>query len=386
MKSYSASFWLTCISMLFFMTSFNLILPELNEFISRLGGEGIKGLIITVFTISAAISRPFSGKLSDYIGRKKVMYFGIAVSMLVCLLYPLSHTIYFFLILRFLHGFSAGFMPTGATALITDLLPSEKRGVGMGLWGTFISLGIGIGQSLSFLTVKWFGLNGMFMFASGLAVISIIISFNVQETLANKQKFQAKQLMVKWTDVFEPYVLPAAMVMFLSAICSGIIFVLSADVSTFLHLENKGWFFMFYVVSTILVRLFTGKLSDVFGRRETLVLGMILLIVSMIIIGFSKDVLMYTIGSIVFGFATGISSPTLFAWTADLSHIDRRGVGSGTMFIALELGIMSGSLSTSLFYDNSIDTVLPTFIIGAISAFSALIYLLWHLKYRNSNS
>ncbi len=386
MKSYSASFWLTCISMLFFMTSFNLILPELNEFITRLGGQGIKGLIITVFTISAALSRPFSGKLSDYIGRKKVMYFGIAVSMLVCLLYPLSHTIYFFLILRFLHGFSAGFMPTGATALITDLLPSEKRGVGMGVWGTFISLGIGIGQSLSFLTVKWFGLNGMFMFSSGLAVSSIIILFNVQETLAKKQKFHPKQLLVKWTDVFEPFVLPAAMVMFLSAICSGIIFVLSADVATFLHLENKGWFFMFYVVSTILVRLFTGKLSDVFGRRETLVLGMILLIISMIIIGLSKDVLMYTIGSIVFGFATGISSPTLFAWTADLSHIDRRGVGSGTMFIALELGIMSGSLSTSLFYDNSIETVLPTFIIGAISAFSALIYLFWHLKNRTSFS
>jgi MFS family permease len=224
------------------------------------------------------------------------------------------------------------------------------------------------------------------MFASGLAVISIIILFNVQETLAKKQKFHPKQLLVKWTDVFEPFVLPAAMVMFLSAICSGIIFVLSADVSTFLHLENKGWFFMFYVVSTIFVRLFTGKLSDVFGRRETLIIGMFLLIVSMIIIGLSKDVLMYTIGSIVFGFATGISSPTLFAWTADLSHIDRRGVGSGTMFIALELGIMSGSLSTSLFYDNSIETVLPTFIIGAISAFSALIYLFWHLKNRTSFS
>jgi MFS family permease len=383
-QTYTSSFWLTCVSMLFFMTSFNLILPELNDFITNLGGENQKGLIISIFTISAAISRPFSGKLADYIGRKKVMYFGIIISVLVSLLYPLSHSVLFFLILRFLHGFSAGFMPTGATALVTDLLPSNKRGVGMGIWGTFISLGIGIGQSLSFIVIKYFGFDGLFIVSSILAIFSSIILFQVQETLAGKSKFHPAQLKIKWNDVFEPSVLPAAIVMFLSAICSGIIFVLSADVSKFLNLENKGWFFMFYVISTILVRLFTGKLSDIIGRRQTLIIGMTLLIISMLIVGFSQDVVFYTLGSIVFGFATGISSPTLFAWTADLSHKNRRGVGAGTMFIALEFGIMFGAFSTTFFYRNTYETVLPTFLIGTFFAFLALIYLIWNLKNRKS--
>ncbi|MES2588205.1 MAG: MFS transporter [Bacteroidota bacterium] len=386
MKKYSRSFWLTCISMLFFMTSFNLILPELNDFITKLDGEDKKGLIISIFTISAALSRPFSGKLADYIGRKKVMYFGIFVSLLVSLLYPLSQSIFFFLILRFLHGFSAGFMPTGATALITDLLPAEKRGVGMGLWGTFISLGIGIGQTLSFLVVKLVGVDGMFIVSSALSLFAIIIMYKIQETLNQKQKFVPTQLLITWKDVFEPQVLPASMVMFLSAICSGIIFVLSADISKFLHLENKGWFFMFYVVSTMIVRLFTGRLSDIIGRRETLIFGMILLIASMIIVGLSRDVIMYSIGSVVFGLATGISSPTLFAWTADLSHIQRRGVGAGTMFIALEFGIMLGSFSTTFFYENTLNSVFPTFCAGAFCASLALIYLFWHLKFRTSLS
>ena len=70
MNSYSSNFWIVCISMLLFMISFNLIMPELNGIMSDLGGDKWKGLIITVFTISAAISRPFSGKLSDYFGRK----------------------------------------------------------------------------------------------------------------------------------------------------------------------------------------------------------------------------------------------------------------------------------------------------------------------------
>ena len=117
---------------------------ELNTFISLLDGAEYKGLIISLFTLSAGISRPFSGKLSDTIGRKRVMLVGMAVTFLVSLLYPISIGIGAFLLLRFLHGFSAGFLPTGATALITDIIPADRRGQAMGIWGTFISLGIGI--------------------------------------------------------------------------------------------------------------------------------------------------------------------------------------------------------------------------------------------------
>ena len=96
---YGKNFWLLSLSMFFFMTSFNLILPELNSFITELGGADKKGLIITLFTISAAISRPFSGKLTDTIGRKKVIYFGIFSSMLISWIYPFSFSVFFFLIL-----------------------------------------------------------------------------------------------------------------------------------------------------------------------------------------------------------------------------------------------------------------------------------------------
>lgn len=370
--------------MFLFMTSFNLILPELNQFITNLGGKEYKGLILAMFTISAAISRPFSGKLADFIGRKKVIHIGILFSILTSLIYPISSTVIFFLILRFVHGFSAGFMPTGATALVTDLLPENKRGVGMGIWGTFISLGIGVGQSLSFLIVKWFSMDGLFIVSSLLAVISSICMFWVDETLKEPKKFSWKFLKVKWVDVFEPQVLPAAVVMFLTTTCSGIIFVLTVEMSTFLHIENKGHFFLFYVISTILVRLFTGNLSDKIGRRQTLVIGITILIISMILTGYSTTIEAYTIASIVFGIATGISSPTLFAWTADLSHPERRGVGAGTMFIAMELGIMTGSFSTILIYDNTIATIPTAFWIGTSLAMVAVVYLIFQIIFKRS--
>ncbi len=378
------NFWILSCAMFLFMTSFNLILPELNTFITELGGGNQKGLIITLFTISAAISRPFSGKLSDTIGRKKVMIIGIVVCFIVSLLYPLSFSIWFFLLLRFLHGFSAGFLPTGATALVTDILPKEARGRGMGIWGTFISLGIGVGQALGDWLFRKFGMDNLFLFAAITALFAGLLIAYVKETLEKKQKFKFNHLSITIKDVFEPSVLPAAFVMFLTASCSGIIFVLTPDISDYLGINNKGWFFGIYVLSTIVIRLFTSSLSDKIGRRKTLLIGVIILIASMFLIGTAHNITAYTTAAVLFGVATGITSPTLFAWTADLSHIDRRGVGSGTMFIALELGIMLGSISTIFTYNNHFETIYIGFSFGILMAILAAIYLIWHLSKRKS--
>lgn len=378
------NFWILSCAMFLFMTSFNLILPELNTFITELGGGNQKGLIITLFTISAAISRPFSGKLSDTIGRKKVMIIGIVVCFIVSLLYPLSFSIWFFLLLRFLHGFSAGFLPTGATALVTDILPKEARGRGMGIWGTFISLGIGVGQALGDWLFRKFGMDNLFLFAAITALFAGFLIAYVKETLEKKQKFKFNHLSITIKDVFEPSVLPAAFVMFLTASCSGIIFVLTPDISDYLGINNKGWFFGIYVISTIVIRLFTSSLSDKIGRRKTLLIGVIILIASMFLIGTAHNITAYTTAAVLFGVATGITSPTLFAWTADLSHIDRRGVGSGTMFIALELGIMLGSISTIFTYNNHFETIYIGFSFGILMAILAAIYLIWHLSKRKS--
>ncbi|MBI1837046.1 MAG: MFS transporter [Flavobacteriia bacterium] len=359
------------------MTSFNLIIPELNDFLSKLGGENQKGMIFILFTLSSAISRPFSGRLSDHIGRKKVMYLGIIVPIFVSLLYPLSYSVFFFLTLRFFHGFSAGFFPTGSTALITDILPSNKRGVGMGIWGTFTSLGIGVGQGIGSFVNDLVGIDNLFIIASILSIFSMMLIFFVKESLHRREKFNLNHLKVPKNDIIEKPVLPAAIVMFLTAFCSGIIFVITPDMSKFVGIENKGWFFVFYVICTIFVRLFLGSISDKIGRIKTLSIGVFSLIISMVLIAYSTTPLTYTFASIAFGFATGITSPTIFAWTADLSEITRRGIGAGTMFIALELGIMFGAFSTMLTYDNTKETISLSFNIGAISSGIALLYLIW---------
>ena len=131
-RLYTPAFLLLCLSNVLFSGSFNMIVPELPSYLSSLGGEDYKGLIISLFTLSAGLSRPFSGKLADTVGRIPLMVFGTMVCVLCSLMYPLLTTVAGFLILRFFHGFSTGFKPTASTAFIADIVPVHRRGEAMG--------------------------------------------------------------------------------------------------------------------------------------------------------------------------------------------------------------------------------------------------------------
>ena len=366
--------------MFFFMLSFNLILPEMNGFISGLGGSEVKGSIIFLFSVAAGISRPFAGKLADLIGRKRSVYIGLAIAIAASLSYAWVGALTIFFVLRFAHGLSAGFAPTGATALLTDILPPGRKGAAMGLWGTFISLGIGVGQALGSYIFAHSNFDALFMTAAAFGILALLLMSPIKETLPQQQTFKWKQLLIKWEDVLEPSVKPAALIMLLTAISSGVIFVLTPDYSAYLGIANKGYFFGIYVLSTIGIRLVFSSLSDRIGRRETMLIGCSLLVISMTLLGFSDDIWSYSFAATIFGLATGISSPTLFAWTADLSFAHRRGTGSGTLFIALEIGILIGSGLTFLFYNNSIESARTCLFIAAGFGGIAVLALLLQLR------
>lgn len=353
----------------------------------KLGAGDKKGLVFIFFSITAALSRPISGKLSDTIGRKKVMYLGILLGVVTCILYPYVESILLFLLLRLAHGFSAGVHPTGATAMATDLLPKDKRGQGMGIWGVFVSVGFGFGQMLSTPIINLLGYYSLFIVASGFAFIAGILLLKVKETLPQEQlvKFSPGLLKLKWEDIIEPSVRPSAIVMFLSASCSGFVFVITPDMAGYLSIENKGIFFGFYTISTLIVRLFTSSLSDIIGRRKTLLIAMLLLSVSMVIIAMADSKALFLTAALIYGVASGISSPTLMAWMADLSNPRRRGVGSGTLFIALECGFMFGAGLSIITYDSTFSTIYGSFMIAACVCGLALIYLLWHLNTYKKN-
>lgn len=374
---YNLQFGLLCLSTFLFFSSFNMIIPELPAYLERIGGGEYKGYIIGLFTITAGASRPFSGKLTDTIGRIPVMIFGVVICVLCGFLYPLVVTVGGFLALRLLHGFSTGFTPTGSSAYVADVVPLNKRGEAMGMVGLCSSLGMAcgpyIGSSLALVApLKW-----VFWSSSAAALLSMLILSGMKETLHNRQPFRLSLLRLKRTEILETRVLAPSIVLLLTTYSFGTVLTLVPDLSDSLGVANRGLYFLYFTLSSVAVRFFAGRFSDRVGRAPVLKVSALLYALGMCLTGFAWRPELFLAGAVFFGLAAGINSPTAFAWAIDLSREGQRGRGLATLYISLEIGIGLGALLSGWIYGNNIENISTAFATGALLAGVAWAYLQW---------
>jgi MFS family permease len=374
-RIYTPQFNLLCLSSFLFYISFSMIIPELPAYLSSLGGGAYKGLIIGLFTLTAGLSRPFSGKLADLIGRKPVIFIGIMMSVVCGLLYPVLITVGGFLFLRLLHGFSTGFAPTGTSAFIADIVPADRRGEAMGMLGLISNIGTAVGSAIGGEIVRYISIDGMFYVASGSGVLAMLLLLKIEETLAEKRQFEWQMLQLKSDEILEQKVFSPAFVMILGMFSFGVVLTVIPDFSTHLGLENKGLFFTVYVLSSLLMRFLAGKASDLYGRVVVVRWAMAILAIGLLVIAYAETAFVLLAGACIVGISTGMSMPTLFAWTIDLSDAENRGRAFATLYIALEVGIFSGAMTSGWLFANQIQNIPVIFLISAVLAVVAWGYL-----------
>ncbi|RED26900.1 putative MFS family arabinose efflux permease [Flavobacterium cutihirudinis] len=374
---YTFQFILLCLSSLLFSSSFNMMIPELPNYLSSLGGAEYKGLIISLFTLTAAISRPFSGKLTDKWGRVPVMAIGSSVCVICGFLYPILSSVSGFLLLRLVHGFSTGFKPTSTSAYVADIIPQKRWGEALGMHGLCFSIGGALGPALGSMIVNAYGMNVMFYSSSFLAFLSIIIVFNMKETLIVKEKLNKSMFYIGRKDIVDRNVFPAGIITFLSYTAFGLILTLIPDWSEHLGAVNKGIFFTAFTVASVLVRFGAGKVSDKHGRPKVIMAGLIVTSIALLVISEGKDIQMLLVGAGIYGIGTGILSPAISAWTIDMSNPEHRGKAVATMYISMELGIGSGALLGGTYYNDQINRIPQIIRFDIVVLFLGIVYLVF---------
>jgi MFS family permease len=352
-----------------------MIVPELPSYLTSLGGEEYKGLIISLFTVTAMLSRPFSGKLADRLGRVPVMMAGSVVCFICSLFYPVLTTVSAFLLLRLVHGFSTGFTPTGQAAYLSDIIPADRRGEAMGLLGTAGTLGMAAGPAIGGLVANQFGIDFMFYCSSVFALVSIVILIGIKETLTEKHPVNLSLLKVHRKDLFEPRVLIPCLIMALCAYAYGAVFTVLPDLGEFMGIKNKGLLFTYFTIASLVVRLLGGKASDRWGRKPVLRISSLMIASAMLIIAFASSKAMLLIGVTLYGFGQGTTSPTLLAWATDLSDPEHKGRGIASLYIFMEFGIGVGAFASGLIYGNESSNFFITFIVCSTLAGIAFVYL-----------
>lgn len=378
---YTLPFFLLCLSNFLFSASFSMIIPELPDYLASLGGKEYIGYTIALFTLAAGFSRPFSGKLTDHIGRIPIMAFGSLVCFICGGLYPMLHTVQGFLFLRFIHGMSTGTKPTATAAYVADVIPEDRRGEAQGSLGIFTATGMSIGPAIGSFLAAHYGLDQMFYISSIFALASIVILSRMKETLpkAMKSSFSFSLFRIGWKDVFEPKVVPVFWVMLFVSFSAGAMITLIPDTSKLVGWTNKGLYFTIYTISSILIRFFFSKASDQYGRIPVLIFGCFMLSLSMFLLVFSANSYLLIVSAIIYGMAWGVNTPTLAAWTNDLGDKNHMGRAMATMYIALEAGIGIGAYVSGEIYQGVASQIPIPFLLAALLSLLAFI-LLWTKK------
>lgn len=375
---YTLSFWLLSTSNFLFCASFSMMIPELPAYLTQMGGQEYVGLIIALFTLTAGISRPFSGKITDTVGRVPVMAFGSLVCFVCGFLYPYLLTVWGFLALRLIHGFSTGTKPTATAAYVADVVPATRRGEAMGMLGLFTAMGMSLGPAIGSWLADAYSMNVMFWTSSAFALLSIGILLRMPETLPQTQPFRFSLFRLSKSELFDKQAVPPFVVLLLQSFSSGVILTLIASVSTSLGITNKGLFFTVYTLASLAIRLLFSRVSDRHGRVPVLLVSTGVLVVSMVLLAVTHSAVWFWTASVFYGMASGMNSPTVQAWTADLSDETTRGRAMATMYIALEAGIGLGAVLSGWLLNHVAGRagVQASFGVAALLAVVAIAYLL----------
>lgn len=329
------------VGMLFLFTGFYLLLPTLPLYIKHLGGSETQvGLAAGAFTLTAVVFRPMVGGLVDRYGRRAFYIWGLIFFVLSMYLYDWVGSILLLLALRILHGASWAFSTTSIGTVITDLIPTSRRGEGMGWYGMAMTVAMAIGPMLGTYIVSGYSFRTLFLVATGLSLIAFILAY------MTRAPYQAKPSVGR-IQLVEKSVLPVTVAIFFLAVAYG-------GITTFLPLfaesirVNPGTFFLVYAVALTLIRPFAGKLSDRFGEAAVIIPSLVVTAGALIVLSLSSGLPGLIIAAILYGIGFGSAQPALQAATLRIAPEDRRGAANASFMTAFDLGIGLGAILLGL--------------------------------------
>lgn len=375
-KLLSREFWLLCTSSALFMASFGMLIPELPSYLENMGGEDYIGFIVGLFTVTAGLSRFWSGQMADRIGRVKIMIFGSLVTAVCGVLYIYTLTITSFLILRLIHGLSTGWRPVGSTAYLSDIAPVKRRGEAMGYLGVAGTTGMALGPYFGSVIQEEFSYEAMFIASSVLGLLSMIITFYLPESKKNPERFRLSHFNVFGKGpILDFSVMPTFITTLLDTFAFGVVISMSPILMSELGFKYEGVFNLLFVSVGLVLRFGAGKWSDRYGRIPVLRIGMICLFISMVILTLTGDRVSVLIAGIFYGGSIGFNRPTIFAWTAESANPARVATALSTMLLALEIGIGCGAFFSGYVYKGDASNLPYAFGAAAIVALGALVYV-----------
>lgn len=337
------------------------------------------GFIEGIAEATASITKVFSGVISDWIGRRKLLVLiGYGMAALTKPLFPLATGMTAILTARFLDRIGKGIRGAPRDALIADITLPEQRGAAFGLRQSMDTVGAFAGPlvAMALMAVSHDNFKLVFWVAVVPAFICVLlIMFWVDEPDAVRP-ITTKRMPLNRVDMRR---LP---VHFWAVIGFTAVLTLARFSEAFLLLraENVGlavtWIPMILIVMNVVYAASAypfGKYSDNGNRRYLMVLGVVLLIVADLVLANASNIWLVGLGAVIWGLHMGATQGLLSALVADAAPADLRGTAFGIFNLASGLALLAASVIAGGLWVYVGPAM--TFYVGAVFSIIALVGL-----------
>ena len=103
------------------------------------------GIILSCYTVAALCIRPFSGYFLDSFARKPLYLLAYFIFMSMFAGYIIASSLTLFILFRIIQGFSFGIVTVGGNTVVIDIMPSSRRGEGLGYYGLANNIAMAVG-------------------------------------------------------------------------------------------------------------------------------------------------------------------------------------------------------------------------------------------------
>lgn len=180
MKQDRESFIIAVICIVQFITPFmaagvNVALPAIGKYF---GASTFQlSLAAMMYILGLGILLLPAGQLADILGRKKIFLTGIVCFILTSLALPFCPSIEIFLVFRFFQGMATALITTASFAILSSVIPAQRRGKSMGIIISCVYAGLSAGPALGGFLVTHMGWKYLFIFTVLFAVAALILTF-----------------------------------------------------------------------------------------------------------------------------------------------------------------------------------------------------------------
>lgn len=346
---------------------------------------GVSVFFVALITSSNAFARlisgPIIGFMMDRWGRKPLLLAGVLLRGFTALAEYFATSYAQFLILEFIGGIGVSIWGTGSSILIADVTGEENRGRAVATRSVSMRLGNVSGPFIGALLASAFDLRSIFLFnaVTKLAVL-LVFFFLVGETrpeaAARRSGGLASAAEQTGFSLFlsRAFLVISFVTFSLSLLGSGVfeaLFPIYAKETMKLSAGEIGYMLTIVSVTVLLVSFPSGVLVDRYGRKKTLIPGLLILALSGYLLAQIRDLHSAYVAVIVYGIGEAMTMGASQVYVMDLAPEARRGafLGVWSLFTntsAVIAPLLAGFLAETTDFSSTFTSIAGLVVVSAV--------------------